>query len=87
MTDTDIKIPEAALEKGARKVADEIFGGWEKCDDGDKNFCRGIARAAFRAIVGAWEGAVYCRDYPQGVSAAIMFKDIILPLHTENDNG
>ena len=49
-----INIPPAALEAGARAIADT--NGWR--DEQGVNACIPVARAAFLAIVENWEGGL-----------------------------
>lgn len=64
-------IPPAALEAGAREVAEQLGDDWEDnihtfcgddfqmTPDGAKEACRTIARAACLATLKAWPGAIY----------------------------
>ena len=66
---TDVTIPPAALEAGARAIAEQLGDDWDDnvhtfcgddfqmTPDGAKETCRAIARAAFLAMIEAWEGA------------------------------
>ena len=92
---TDITIPPAALEAGARAAHDqwwhecadeacepvENWREWDELDEWEQDSFRAQARAAFLAIVGAWEGAKIIRDDGRRQTYAI--PAIILPLPQE----
>lgn len=90
---TNIIIPPAALEAGAREIAEQLGDDWDDnvhtfcgddfqmTPDGAKEACREIARAAFRAMLETWEGAKIIRDDGRRQTYAI--PAIILPLPME----
>lgn len=55
---TDIHIPPAALEAGARALAAVRMPNytWDDLDREMHDYLRGDARAAFLAMIAAWEG-------------------------------
>lgn len=89
----NITIPTAALEAGARAIAEQLGDDWDDnvhtfcgddfqmTPDGAKEACRQIARAAFLAILENWPGMTR-----ECVVMADRMPCIILPL-TENTDA
>ena len=75
----DITIPPAALEAGARAIAESLRTArlTTEAQDGYKP----EARAAFLAMLEAWEGAKTVRD--DGRRQTYVLPALILPLPTE----
>ena len=76
---TDINIPVAALEAGARALCNEQRLFWPDLTKDEHNIIRAEARAAFLAIVEAWPGLQHRIHIEQA---------IVLPLppqETHND--
>lgn len=71
---SNIHIPPAALEAGARAICDA--NGWPHSK---AMFCDEVARAAFVAMVEAWEGMRIKSDPYNGL-------DIVLPLTEKTDD-
>ena len=72
---SEIKIPAAALEAGARALAQYNCELWDNDPDRWRAYFTDEARAAFRAMIEAWPGM-----FVNGDDEAV---DIILPLPTE----
>ena len=79
---TDITIPPAALEAGARAIAESLRTArlTTEAQDGYKP----EARAAFRAMIEAWEGAKTVRD--DGRRQTYVLPAIILPLPQQENS-
>ena len=54
----NITIPPAALEAGARAAMDDAGWHWDSADEARRDIWRRTARAAFLAMIEAWEGVV-----------------------------
>ena len=76
---SEIRIPAAALEAGARAIAESLRTArlTLESDDGYKP----EARACFIAMIEAWEGAKTVRD--DGRRQTYVLPALILPLPTE----
>lgn len=93
---TDITIPPAALEAGARAAhnqwrhecaveADEPVENWrewDEIDEWEQDSFRAQARAAFEAMVAAWPG-MHTHEWQRPWLGGMSGTDLILPL-TEN---
>ena len=76
---SEIRIPDAALEAGARTLCNEQRLFWHGLTTDAQDIIRGEARAAFLAMLEAWPGM----DYQQGALVTANYRDpgkIILPL-------
>ena len=78
---TEITIPAAALEAGARKQAKRDNVDWDQLNDIAKQLRIEDARACFLAMLAAWPGAKTIRDDGRRQTYAI--PAIILPLPQE----
>lgn len=74
---TDITIPAAAIEAGARAIAEAKGWTWERIAERLRVCCRAEARAACRAMLTAWPGAYDTEDFYAEKRC------FILPLPTE----
>ena len=82
---TDITIPPAALEAGVRTLCNEQRLFWHGLTTEAQDIIRGEARAAFLAMIEAWEGM---SQLSENDSASIReMAAIILPLPTEASDG
>lgn len=80
---TNITIPPAALEAGARAAAEDRGYDWDLHPSFHKAFKR-MARAAFLAIVENWEGAKTIRD--DGRRQTYVLPALILPITEASDD-
>lgn len=79
---TDITIPPAALEAGARAAMDDAGWHWDSADEARRDIWRRTARAACLAMLEAWPGA---RERPfWDLMTNARHAEIILPLPQEN---
>ena len=87
----DITIPPAALEAGARALADAYY---RNCSDGRLTLSDtddtpedwyAEARAAFLAIVEAWPG-MHTHEWQRPWLGGMSGTDLILPLQQENSD-
>jgi hypothetical protein len=77
-----MNIPAAALEAGARAIA--VDGG---IADPEWRFYKEAARAAFRAMIEAWPGALEQQFYELTADGRrLTFPVIVLPLPTETSD-
>lgn len=77
---TDIIIPPAALEAGARALCNEQRLFWPDLTKDEHDIIRGEARAACIAILQAWPGMEYVFRQPTRYSVCYSKPAIILPL-------
>jgi hypothetical protein len=78
---TDITIPPAALEAGARALARYNCEQWDNDPDRWRAYFTDEARAAFLAMIEAWPNRVTVKD--DGRRQTYIIPAIILPLPTE----
>ena len=88
-----IKIPPAALEAGAKEIAEQLGDDWDDnvhtfcgddfqmTPDGAKEACRAIARACCLAMLKAWPEMEQHINWPYG-----KLTHIILPLTEKTDD-
>ena len=82
---SDIRIPPAALEAGARTLCNEQRLFWHGLTTEAQDIIRGEARAAFLAMIEAWEGM---SQLAENDSASIReMAALILPLPQEASDG
>ena len=76
---TDITIPAAALEAGAKALCKEARLFWPDLNDAEHDIMRAEARAAFLAMLEAWPGMVNYSEHAN-------HRALILPLTEASDD-